>query len=131
MIESLADFDVAAEVIDDLTGVWVGGPPPEGRKIGSIGIHVNRSVTTHGLAINVNNDLQPFEWIVPCGIQGVRMTSLCRELGTTQDMDAYMDAVTERFSKIYERNPVEISAGDLSERAGVEAIGATPTASLS
>ena len=51
----------------------------EGRKIGSIGVHVNRGITTHGLAINVNNDLQPFEWIVPCGIEGCRMTSLCRE----------------------------------------------------
>ena len=40
----------------------------KGRKIGSIGVHVSRGVTTHGFAINVNNDLQPFEWIVPCGI---------------------------------------------------------------
>ena len=58
-------------MIDGLTGVWVGGRPPEGRKIGSIGVHVNRGVTTHGFAVNVNNDLQPFEWIVPCGIEGV------------------------------------------------------------
>ena len=42
---------------------------------------MNRGITTHGLAINVNNDLQPFEWIVPCGIEGVRMTSVTRELG--------------------------------------------------
>ena len=66
-------------VIDGLTGVWtLGAPPPAGeaRKIGSIGIHVSRGVTTHGLAINVNNDLQPFEWIVPCGIEACRMTSL-------------------------------------------------------
>ena len=48
------------------------GPGRSGaRKIGSIGIHVSRGVTTHGLAINVNNDLQPFEWIVPCGIEDV------------------------------------------------------------
>ena len=87
MIESLAAYGVEAEVIDGLTGVWVGGRPPEGRKIGSIGVHVNRGVTTHGFAVNVNNDLQPFEWIVPCGIEGVRMTSLCRELGAEQDMD--------------------------------------------
>ena len=42
------------------------------RKIGSIGVHVSRGVTTHGLAVNVNNDLQPFEWVVPCGIEGWR-----------------------------------------------------------
>ena len=46
------------------------------RKIGSIGVHVSRGVTTHGLAVNVNNDLQPFEWIVPCGIEDCRVTSL-------------------------------------------------------
>src|SRR5919201_733675 len=66
MIGTLGAYGVEAEVIDGLTGVWVGGGPPEGRKIGSIGVHVSRSVTTHGFAINVNNDLQPFEWIVPC-----------------------------------------------------------------
>ena len=53
-----------------LTGVWAGD-----RKIGSIGVHVSRGVTTHGFAINVDNDLQPFEYVVPCGIEGVRMTS--------------------------------------------------------
>ncbi|MGH2924207.1 MAG: lipoyl(octanoyl) transferase LipB, partial [Solirubrobacterales bacterium] len=68
MIDSLAEAGITAEVIAGLTGVWVGGRPPEGRKIGSIGVHVNRGITTHGFAINVNNDLQPFEWIVPCGI---------------------------------------------------------------
>ena len=40
------------------------------RKIGSIGVHVSRGVTTHGFAVNVNNDLQPFEWVVPCGLRG-------------------------------------------------------------
>ena len=51
------------------TGVWRRGGAR--RKIGSIGVHVNRGVTTHGFAINVNNDLQPFEWIVPCGIEAL------------------------------------------------------------
>jgi lipoyl(octanoyl) transferase len=110
MIDSLAACGVEAEVIDGLTGVWVGGRPPEGRKIGSIGVHVNRGVTTHGFAVNVNNDLQPFEWIVPCGIEGVRMTSLTRELGTEQDMDACMEIVARRFGEIFEREPVP--AGD-------------------
>ena len=54
---------------EGLTGVWTQPTPGQGkrRKIGSIGVHVSRGVTTHGLAVNVNNDLQPFEWIVPCG----------------------------------------------------------------
>jgi lipoyl(octanoyl) transferase len=113
MIDSLGAYGVEAGVIEGLTGVWVGGRPPAGRKIGSIGVHVGRGVTTHGFAINVNNDLQPFEWIVPCGIEGCRMTSLARELGTEEDMDRFMDTVTERFAAIYEREPVAGSAPDL------------------
>src|SRR5206468_6734709 len=60
----------------DYTGVWV-----EERKIASIGVHIARGVTTHGFAVNVENDLQPFGWIVPCGLQDVQMTSLVRETG--------------------------------------------------
>ena len=115
MIESLGDHGVDAEVIEDLTGVWVGGRPPEGRKIGSIGVHVNKGVTTHGFAVNVNNDLQPFEWIVPCGIEGVRMTSLCREVGAEQEMSDFMAVVTARFAEIYERRAVDRTAPELAE----------------
>jgi lipoyl(octanoyl) transferase len=107
MIESLAALGIEAEVIDGLTGVWVGGPPPDGRKIGSIGVHVSRGVTTHGFAVNVNNDLQPFEWIVPCGIDGCRMTSICRELGAEQEMTSYVDLVAQRFGEIFERQPID------------------------
>jgi lipoyl(octanoyl) transferase len=66
---------VPAEVREGLTGVWTGD-----RKIASIGVHVSRGVTTHGFAINVENDLQPFSWVVPCGLDGVNMTSVSREL---------------------------------------------------
>jgi lipoate-protein ligase B len=60
------------------TGVWV-----EDRKIASIGVHLSRGVSTHGFAVNVENDLQPFSWIVPCGLDGVSMTSLLLETGRT------------------------------------------------
>jgi lipoyl(octanoyl) transferase len=58
----------------DYTGVWV-----EDRKIASIGVHVQRGVTTHGFAVNVDNDLTPFQWVVACGLPGVAMTSLAAE----------------------------------------------------
>jgi lipoyl(octanoyl) transferase len=118
MIGSLAAYGVDSEVIDGLTGVWVGGGPPEGRKVGSIGVHVSRGVTTHGFAVNVANDLQPFEWVVPCGLEGVRMTSLCRELGSELDMDAYMDVVAEGFGEIYGRDPVSTTPEALGELLG-------------
>jgi lipoyl(octanoyl) transferase len=114
MIDSLAVVGVEAEVIDSLTGVWVGGRPPGGRKIGSIGVHVSRGVTTHGFAVNVNNDLQPFEWIVPCGIEDVRMTSVTRELGVELDLGGYSEIVAERFGEIFDRRPVP--AGDRLSR---------------
>ncbi len=60
----------------DYTGVWV-----QERKIASIGVHVQRGVTTHGFAVNVDNDLTPFDWVVACGLPGVTMTSLAAETG--------------------------------------------------
>ena len=58
----------------DYTGVWV-----EDRKIASIGVHVQRGVTTHGFAVNLDNDLTPFQWVVACGLPDVTMTSLAAE----------------------------------------------------
>ena len=99
IIGALGDSGVEAKVVDGLTGVWT----PERRKIGSIGVHVSRGITTHGFAINVNNDLQPFEWIVPCGIDDCRMTSVTRELGATFDIDRFMDIVERQFGIAYDR----------------------------
>jgi lipoyl(octanoyl) transferase len=100
-IESLGERGIEAELVDGLTGVWVGG-----RKIGSIGVHVSRGITTHGLAVNVNNDLQPFAWIVPCGIDDCQVTSVSRELGGEQDLSAFADTVAARFGEVYDRIPV-------------------------
>jgi len=110
MIGALAEHGVEAGTIAGLTGVWTRAPE---RKIGSIGVHVSRGVTTHGLAVNVSNDLQPFEWIVPCGIEGVAMTSLSRELGAEQDLDAFADTVAARFGAVYGRAPLATDPADL------------------
>jgi lipoate-protein ligase B len=101
MIEALGKAGVRAGTIEGLTGVWVGT-----RKIGSIGLHVSRGVTTHGLAVNVNNDLQPFEWVVPCGIEGVSMTSLTRELGAEQNLDAFAATLVDTYARVFEREVV-------------------------
>jgi lipoyl(octanoyl) transferase len=128
-IASLGACGVAAGTIEGLTGVWTEGEPPgsaagprEARKIGSIGVHVSRGVTTHGLAINVNNDLQPFEWIVPCGIDGCQVTSLSRELGAEQNLAAFATTVADHYSDVYDRVPVPIRPDALgldSARLGV------------
>ncbi|HKH14983.1 MAG TPA: lipoyl(octanoyl) transferase LipB, partial [Solirubrobacterales bacterium] len=112
IVGALGDWGIEAEVVDGLTGVWT----PERRKIGSIGVHVSRGVTTHGFAINVNNDLQPFEWVVPCGIEACRMTSLSRELGAEQDLARFATTVRDRFGDVYGRTPSEVGVEGLAER---------------
>jgi len=119
-IEALGEHGVAAGTIEGLTGVWTKGEPPgsgagagEARKIGSIGVHVSRGITTHGLAINVNNDLQPFGWIVPCGIESCQVSSLSRERGAEQDLDAFAGTVAERYAEAYEREAAAASPTDL------------------
>src|SRR5712671_4727888 len=74
LAEEGLDAHARADEGPDYTGVWVAD-----RKIASIGVHVARGVSTHGFAVNVENDLQPFEWIVPCGLDHVQMTSLIKE----------------------------------------------------
>jgi len=126
-IGALAEHGVAARTIKGLTGIWTEGEPPPGsrraenprisseigpsagaaRKIGSIGLHVSRGVTTHGLAVNVNNDLQPFEWVVPCGIDDCRVTSLSRELGAEQDLDSFAATLAARYAEVLERDAEE------------------------
>ena len=118
VIAALGDIGIEAGPIDGLTGVWTHEP----RKIASIGVHVSRGITTHGFAINVNNDLQPFEWIVPCGIEACRMTSLTRELGAEQDVHGFAGTVAESFGDVYEREPVETAAARLAEQ--VDGVGA-------
>ncbi|HEY5814877.1 MAG TPA: lipoyl(octanoyl) transferase LipB [Solirubrobacterales bacterium] len=128
-IGALDEHGVAARTIEGLTGVWTEGEEPgpaagvdAARKIGSIGVHVSRGVTTHGLAVNVNNDLQPFEWVVPCGIENCRVTSLSRELGAEQDLDAFARTVVARFAKVFKRTPVPTEPASLgidSARLGV------------
>jgi lipoyl(octanoyl) transferase len=113
----LASYGVGAGTIDGLTGVWTA----ERRKIGSIGVHVSRGVTTHGFAVNVNNDLQPFEWIVPCGIDHCQMTSVTRELRREQGMEDFQDRVSAEFGCVYEREVVRVDPRRLAEIEAVPA----------
>jgi lipoate-protein ligase B len=76
LIRALGWWGIEAERNEGFTGVWTAG-----RKIASIGVHARGWVTWHGFALNVTNDLAYFDLIVPCGIQGVVMTSVERELG--------------------------------------------------
>jgi lipoyl(octanoyl) transferase len=78
----------------DYTGVWV-----EDRKIASIGVHVSRGVTTHGFAVNVTNDLEPFSWVVACGLPEVQMTSIAAEQRRSDPRHASHDSTTRPVGK--------------------------------
>ena len=119
MIAALAEHGVRAGLIPGETGVWVGGPEaedgtltltpgPDGElalKIGAIGLHVSRGVTTHGFAVNVSNDLQPFGWVVACQLEGGRVTSLSRELGSEQSVEEFAESVVARYGEEFDRTP--------------------------
>jgi lipoate-protein ligase B len=110
IVRALADEGIEAEVRDGLTGVWAGGA-----KIGSIGVHVSRGVTTHGFAVNVDGDLQPFEWIRPCGLDHVRMTSVLKETGRTGSMPRFRKRVTTHFAQAFGRRQRLVSEARLRE----------------
>ncbi|MGD9736126.1 MAG: lipoyl(octanoyl) transferase LipB [Solirubrobacterales bacterium] len=122
MIAAIGDFGIEAGLVAGETGVWVHGEGPA-RKIGAIGLHISRGVTTHGLAVNVNNDLQPFEWIVPCGIEGCAVTSISRERGAEQDFDSFAAALTSRYGDVFERQPVAAELAELDPRPATASLG--------
>ena len=96
VIATLAAWDIAASRRDGLTGVWVGTD-----KIASIGIGVRRWVTFHGFALNVNTDLSYFSAIVPCGLPGVRMTSMQQLLRKAIPLDTVQATVARSFARIF------------------------------
>jgi lipoyl(octanoyl) transferase len=99
LIEALDVLAIPAERNPGLTGVWT-----RGRKIASIGIHVKQWVTWHGFALNVTTDLAHFDRIVPCGIQGVEMTSVERETANGKRETLWkksVDAVVKGFTKSF------------------------------
>lgn len=97
MILACANFDLAGYREPYVnTGVWVNG-----RKIAAIGIKVRRWVSMHGIALNCNNDLRPFHYIVPCGIKEFGVTSLSREAGREITIEDAKPIVVRAFAKVF------------------------------
>lgn len=111
LIRGLGRLEIPAERNPGKTGVWTGG-----RKIASIGIHVKQWVTWHGFALNVTTDLSYFDLIVPCGIDGVVMTSIAREVGSPDvSMQDVRDRVTAKFAEAFDLTAVVTSRSTLLE----------------
>jgi lipoyl(octanoyl) transferase len=90
------------------TGVWI-----EDRKIASIGVHVSRGVSMHGFAVNVDNDLQPFEWVVACGLPTTRMTSICKERGQGGRLPCFRKRVAYAYAQRLGKRQRLVSASRL------------------
>ena len=112
LISVLDAYGIAAVQSEGLTGVWTGG-----RKIASIGVHARDWVTWHGFALNVTTDLSYFDLIVPCGISGVVMTSMARELGADPDPSAVRQSVAEIFAAVFDLELVPTPRSALLETA--------------
>jgi lipoate-protein ligase B len=100
-------------------GAWVGM-----RKIGSIGIAVRRGVSFHGLALNVNPDLTPFEWIRPCGLEGIGVTSIQAECGHPVDMAEVKAAMQAQLASAFQAVLTPIDRRDLFTAADLSSSGA-------
>jgi lipoate-protein ligase B len=112
VIRALDEVGVPAERRPGYTGVWTAG-----RKIASIGIHVKQWVTWHGFALNVTTDLSYFDLIVPCGITGVTMTSIQRELGERAPRDLWgraAEAVVLGFAETFGMRPQPVTLEELA-----------------
>jgi lipoyl(octanoyl) transferase len=100
LIDALEDFGIRARRISKLTGVWVGATDETAAKIGAIGVHLSRWVSTHGWALNVSTDLAYFQHIVPCGL--ARPVTSMAALGCTADSDTVKSALARHFGEIFD-----------------------------
>lgn len=121
MIRTSADFGIAAKRAEGMHGAWVDGASGE-EKIGALGVHLSRWVTSHGFAYNVSTDLRYFDLIVPCGISGKRATSLERATGQEVDGAAVRERVVAHFAEIFAREPQRMGREALDKRLAQEPV---------
>ena len=107
MICTAADWGVMAERNPINRGVWV-----DLKKLGSIGVAVRKGISFHGMALNVNLSLTPFSWINPCGLEGVAVTSLEKELEQKISMEQVRRRVKHHIERVF---GVELVPKNLSE----------------
>ncbi len=102
IIQVIAQFGLHGGRVEGLTGVWVEGE----RKICAMGLHCSRWVTSHGFALNIINNMQEFEWIIPCGITDKNVTSMYNEMENMahnlDDKYRYVEQPTLLFDEVQE-----------------------------
>jgi len=115
VIRLMMNFDLEGYRFPPHTGVWVNG-----KKVCAIGIKVRRWVSKHGIALNCDNDLSPFDLIVPCGIKGFGVTSLSQEAGRKISMEEVKPHLVKSFEEVFEIDLAEMSRETLEKRLEFE-----------
>lgn len=113
IIKTLSDFSIESGRLPGATGVWV-----EGQKIAAIGVRTSRWVTSHGLALNVNTDLQYFDLIVPCGLSSRAVTTMAELLGKPVELVEVRACFSAHFSREFGRS-IRVSNWDEAFGDGV------------
>lgn len=102
VILTLADYDLTAGRYPGYTGVWFDADNARARKICAMGVRCSRWVTMHGLALNVNADLNYFKNIVPCGIDDKAVTTMQNELGRVVDVEDVLNKLQQHIAELFE-----------------------------
>jgi lipoyl(octanoyl) transferase len=100
LIRTCVDFKIPAKRLAGLTGVWTS--EGEEAKIAALGVHISRAVTSHGIALNVNTDLDYFNLIIPCGITAKPVTSMAKELGRELAMEEVAHSLSRNFGGVFQ-----------------------------
>ncbi|MFO7599880.1 MAG: lipoyl(octanoyl) transferase LipB [Candidatus Desulfacyla sp.] len=112
VIRVAADWGITAGRNPINRGVWVGNS-----KLASIGIAVRHGISFHGVALNVNLSLDPFSWIHPCGLRGIGITSMEKELGRSVSMEDVRQGVKHHLKGVFE---IEMVMTDIARGSGIE-----------
>ena len=104
IILTLKELEIEATRMLRRIGLWVNG-----KKIASLGTRIRSGITTHGFALNINNDLRPFQHINPCGIKGLKVTSLMEILGKKADYGFIEERISINFSRVFRMIITEVS----------------------
>jgi lipoyl(octanoyl) transferase len=118
LIRTLGEYGISGERSVGYTGVWTNG-----RKIASIGVHARNWVTWHGFALNVRTDLSYFDFIVPCGIAGVEMTSIVKERPEVNvSLDQTAEVAASKFGEVFGLSVADVSSPDLRRLTTVSVV---------
>ena len=110
LIRTCADFKIGTKRIAGLTGVWTS--EGEVAKIAALGVHISRAVTSHGVALNVNTNLDYFNLIIPCGIAAKPVTSMAKELGQVLSLEEVAHSVSRNFGAVFQSHMLWLESLD-------------------